>query len=187
MTENLSHYTKNRLAGDYRPFYVGIAILIVVVVILIALLVKDVPEDAGLYLDGADHPPISEQVDEVKLTLGQILRQKKAWQLIVSFGAYQFIIAACMTGGVPTLHPCITSFAYGRREYQSANRIIMAIQLIPYSFAALMMITLISAGKANLAFGILIVIIIVGIAATLSMIKMKDANEEDRSYGKKKA
>ena len=91
---------------------------------------------------------------------------------------------ACMTGGVPTLHPCITSFAYGRREYQSANRIIMAIQLIPYSFAAMMMITLISAGKSNVAFGILIVVIIIGIVATASMLKMKDANYLDRGLGK---
>ena len=91
---------------------------------------------------------------------------------------------ACMTGGVPTMHPCIISYAYGRREYQSANRIILAIQMIPYSFAAMMMITLIGAGKAKLAFGILVVIIVIGIIATCSMLNMKDANYLDRGLGK---
>ena len=93
---------------------------------------------------------------------------------------------ACMTGGVPTMHPCITSFVYGRREYQSANRIIMAIQLIPSAVAAMMMVTLIQAGKGKLAFGILLVVIVIGLIATCSMLKMKDANAADRMYGDKK-
>ncbi len=272
-TSVMTNFIANRLGGDYRPFYVGIAILIIVIVILIAILVKDTPEDAGLYPDGADHPPISEQEEEVKLTVGQVLKMKKSWQLIVSFGAFQFVIAACMgsmavyymslgglevwlmatkwlamgailgipmsyvfgflddrlgsviasvvlglcelipvlclmlqpmggsaplmigwgfgvacmTGGVPTLHPCITSYAFGRREYQSANRIIMAIQLIPYSFAAMMMITLIGAGKGKLAFIILICIIAAGVIAVLTMHGLKDANAADRAYGDKEA
>ena len=272
-TAVMTNFIAKNLGGDYRPFYIGIAIIIVVICLVVAVGIKDTPEEAGLYPDGADHPPKSEEnAEEVKLTVGQVLRQKKAWQLIISFGAFQFTIAACMgsmavrymalgglevwlkavtflaigailgipmsfvfgflddkfgsvkasiilgitelipvlalmfqpmggsvplmvvwgfgvacmTGGVPTLHPCITSFAYGRKEYQSANRIIMAIQLIPYSFAAMMMITLITAGKANVAFIILIVVIIIGIVATASMLKMKDANAADRGLGKQK-
>ena len=92
---------------------------------------------------------------------------------------------ACMTGGVPTLHPCITSYAYGRREYQSANRIIMAIQLIPSAVAAMMMVALIEAGKGTMAYGILIVIIAIGLIATFTMLKMPDANAADRMYGDK--
>ena len=270
-TSVMTSFISKRLGGDYRIFYVGIAIIIVILCIVTAVGIKDTPEEAGLYPDGADHAPTSEAVEEVKLSIGQILRQGKAWKLIISFGAFQFTIAACMgsmavyymslggqdvwlgavkwlamgailgiplsylfgliddklgsvkaslilgitelipvlalmlqpqggsvplmilwgfgvacmTGGVPTLHPCITSYAYGRKEYQSANRIIMTIQLIPYSFAAMMMITLISAGKANAAFSILLVVIIIGIIATASMLKMKDANASDRLYGDK--
>ena len=94
---------------------------------------------------------------------------------------------ACMTGGVPTMHPCITAFAYGRREYQSANRIIMAIQLIPSAVAAMMMVTLMQTGHGTLAYIILLIIIVVGLIAMLPMLKMEDANAAERDYiGKKK-
>lgn len=271
-TSVMMNFIAKRLNGDYRPFYIGIAIIIIVICIIIAVGIKDTPEEAGLYPDGSKTPPKSENHEEVHLNVGQVLKQKKAWQLIIAFGAFQFTIAACMgsmavrymslggldvwlnatkylaigailgipmsyvfgflddkfgsvkasiilgltelipvlalmlqpmggntalmlvwgfgvacmTGGVPTLHPCITSFAYGRKEYQSANRIIMAIQLIPYSFAAMMMTVLIQSGKANAAYIILIVVIVIGIAATASMLKMKDANADDRMYGDKK-
>lgn len=271
-TSVMTIFISNRLGGDYRPFYIAIAILIIVICVIVAVGIKDTPEEAGLYPDGADHAPFSENEEEVKLTVGQVIRQKKAWQLIISYGAFTFIIGACMgsmavryislggidvwlsavkwlslgallgipisylfglvddkvgsvkasillgvtefipvialmlqpqggsvplmvlwgfgvacmTGGVPTMHPCITSYVYGRREYQSANRIIMAIQLIPSSIAAMMMITLISAGKATLAYGILLVIIVIGLIATFTMLKLKDANEADRDYGREK-
>lgn len=270
-TNGMTKLIQNSFHGDYRPFYIGIAILIVVVCIIVAVGIKDRPEDAGLYPDGADHAPKSEETDEIQLTVGQVLRQKKAWLLIVSFGAFQFIInacmgsmairyitlggpdlwvgtavgylaigavlgipmsyvfgflddkfgsviasiilglcefipvialmlqdgtstglmlvwgfgVACMTGGVPTMHPCITSYVYGRREYQSANRIIMAIQLIPSAVAAMMMTALITAGKGTLAYGILIVIVIIGLIATFPMLKIKDANAADRLYADK--
>lgn len=85
------------------------------------------------------------------------------------------------------MHPCITSYVYGRREYQSANRIIMAIQLIPSAVAAMMMVTLIEAGKGKLAFGILLVVIAIGLIATCTLLKTKDANAADRMYGSAKA
>lgn len=268
----MTNLIRNKMGGDYRPFYVGIAVLIIVICIVVAVLVKDTPEDAGLYPDGADHAPKSEAGDEVALTVGQVLKQKKAWLLIVSFGAFTFIInacmgsmairfitlggpelwvgtavkylgigavlgipmsyvfgflddkfgsvkasiilgicefipvlclmlqpqggsvplmlgwgfgVACMTGGVPTMHPCITSFVYGRREYQAANRIIMAIQLIPSAVAAMMMTLLIESGKAMMAYVILCVIIVVGLITTISMLRMKDANAADRMYADK--
>jgi len=267
----MTNLIQNKFHGDYRPFYYGIAILIVVIIVVVALFVKDTPEDAGLYPDGADHAPKSETGDEVNLTVGQVLKEKRAWQLIISYGAFTFIInacmgsmavryitlggievwlkavvylgigailgipmsyvfgflddkfgsikasivlgvceiipvvclmlqpmggsvplmiawgfgVACMTGGVPTMHPCITGYVYGRKEYQSANRIIMAIQLIPSAVAAMMMVSLISAGKATLAYIILLVIIAIGLIATISMRNLKDANAADRMYGDK--
>ena len=266
-TAGMTGLIRGNFGGDYRPFYIGIAVLLVVVAIIVGFAIKDTPEEAGLYPDGADHAPKSEAGgEEVKLTIKDILTTKKGWQVIISFGALTFIInacmgsmamryltlgdgvwptatkylaigailgipmsyvfgflddkfgsvkasiilglcefipvlclmlqdgtstglmigwgfgVACMTGGVPTMHPCITSYVYGRREYQSANRIIMAIQLVPSAVAAMMMTILIQSGKATMAYGILIAIIIIGLIATFPMLKMKDANAADRMY-----
>ena len=82
----------------------------------------------------------------------------------------------CMTGGTPALHPASISFAFGRRAYQSANRIIMAIQLIPSAVGASIMIALIDAGKGVQGYWILFAIVVFGIATTIPMFKMKDAN-----------
>ena len=79
---------------------------------------------------------------------------------------------ACMTGGVPTMHPASISFAFGRREYQSANRIIMAIQLIPCSFGASIMMALIQTGKGMLAWGGVLAVVILVINFVLPMINM---------------
>lgn len=270
-TAGMTSLIAKQFGGDYRPFYIGVVVLIVVVLLVVAFCIKDTPEEAGLYPDGADHAPASETGDEVHLTVGQVLKEKKAWQLIISYGAFTFIInacmgsmairyitlggievwlgatkylaigailgipmsyifgllddklgsvkasmvlglcelipvlclmlqpmggsvplmigwgfgVACMTGGVPTLHPCITAYVYGRREYQSANRIIMAIQLIPSAVAAMMMTMLITSGKAMVGYGILIAIIVAGLIATATMLKIEDANAADRSYGAK--
>lgn len=271
-TATFTRIIEKNMGGDYRPFYYGLTVLIVVIAILVAFLIKDTPEEAGLFPDGADHAPISEEAAEEQVTLGEVLRDKKAWQLIVSYGAIFFVMAACMgsmavyymslggpevwikattylaigailgipmsyvfgflddrfgsfkasivlclcgfiapaalmvqpmggsvpmmvlwgfgvaclTGGMPTLHPCITAYCYGRRKYQSANRIIMAIQLIPYSFAAQMMIAFINAGKGKLAYGILLVIMAVGLITIFTMKNIKDANAADRMYAEKK-
>ena len=91
---------------------------------------------------------------------------------------------ACMTGGVPTMHPASITYAYGRREYQSANRIIMAIQLIPSAFAAMMMAALIQSGKGVLAYGICVVVIIIGLIATVALRKVPDAMAADRDFAK---
>jgi OFA family oxalate/formate antiporter-like MFS transporter len=260
--------------GDYRMFYVIIAILICIIALILGVGLKDTPEECGLHPDGADHAPKSEAEEETKLTVRDVLSSKIGWQLIISFGAFQFIInacmgsmaarymslgasagdpsvwltavkflsigaalgipmsyvfgilddkigsikasiilgltelipviglmlqpqggnvplmlvwgigVACMTGGVPTMHPCITAYCYGRREYQSANRIIMAIQLIPSAVAAMMMTMFIQAGKAQIGYIVLIVIIIIGIVTMITMKNVKDANAADRMYAK---
>ena len=302
-TSAMTTYISTSLGGDYRPFYVGICVLLVVVAVLTALLLKDYPEQAGLYPDGAAEPPKSEaNAEEVHLTAKQVLSQKKSWMLIVNFGAFQFVInccmasmvvwfmylcqsnwdlvaataaergmdglfagtgpmflfvgyavrwlsvgvligiamsfvfgviddkfgtpiatlllgiteffpviglmaqanavattgapsvpmlilwgfgVACMTGGVPTMHPASMSFTFGRREYQSANRIIMAIQLIPSAVAATIMMSLIQSGHGTAAWIMVLVVVVIGIVATIPMFKMQDANAADRDSGKK--
>ena len=298
-TSGMTTFIANNLGGDYRPFYYGIAVLLVVVAVLVALILRDKPEDVGLYPDGADHAPKSESDDSVELTVGEVLKKGKSWLLICNYGALTFIInacmgsmvvwfvhlcvtnaaaveagalggmfmgmgglqgagamalfvgqavkwlsvgailgipmsfifgviddklgtpiativlgitellpifglmsqanavattgscnvpmlilwgfgVACMTGGVPTLHPASIGFMFGRKEYQAANRVIMAIQLIPSAVAAMMMTVLINSGKGIVGYWILFAIVIFGIVTTLPMLKMKDAMAEDR-------
>lgn len=301
-TSVMTNFISTHLNGDYRPFYVGICIVLVIIAILVGLLLKDTPEQAGLYPDGSDHPPVSEAgtTDEVHLTVGQVLSQAKAWWLIISYGIFQYIInacmasmvawftylavtnadliaagpmggffaelgglegqgamvlfigqatkwlsvgailgipisflfgviddklgsvktsillgitelipvvglmyqhfavkstgacsvpmlivwgfgVACMTGGVPTMHPCITAFAYGRREYQSANRIIMAIQLIPMAFSATISAYFINKGLGVQYWVAMLVLIVIGIISLFPLLKLKDANAADRA------
>ena len=298
-TSVMTSFISRRLGGDYRPFYIGIAVVLVAVAVLTALLLRDKPEDVGLFPDGADHPPLSEQEPEEKLTVRQILSMKKSWLMICNYGAYQFIVitcmaslaawftwlcvnnaevvaagplgglfaelgglkgtgastlfigqatkwlsvgavlgipmsflfgwindklgtpaaslilgitelftviglmtqagavaatgccsvpmlilwgfgVGCMTGGCPALHPASINFAFGRRAYQSANRVIMSIQLIPAAVGVSIMIALIDAGKGLLGYWILLAIVLFGIATTVPMFMMKDANAADR-------
>ena len=272
----MTNLIANHWNGDYRPFYVGITVVLVVIAILTRFLLRDTPEEVGLYPDGADHAPLSEDnadADEIHMTVKQVLSEKRAWLLIVSYGAFQFIInccmssmairyislgglevwlaatkwlsvgailgifmsyvfgwlddkygtiiasialgvsellpvcmlmfmpeggnvgmeilwgfgVACMTGGVPTMHPASITYAYGRREYQSANRIIMAIQLIPSAFAAMMMAALIQSGKGFTAYLICVIVIVVGLIATLMLRSVPDAMAADRAYNKENA
>ena len=80
------------------------------------------------------------------------------------------------------MHPASMTYAYGRREYQSANRIIMAIQLVPSALAAYMMAALIQGGKATLAYGICVVVVAIGLIATWMMRKIPDAMAADRAF-----
>lgn len=299
-TSVMTSFISRHLGGDYRPFYIGIAIVLAAMAALTALLLRDRPEDVGLFPDGSDHTPVSESSGEEPLTVKQVLSMKKSWLMICNFGAYQFIVitcmaslaawftylcvtnaevvaagplgtlfaelgglkgtgastlfigqatkwlsvgailgipmsfvfgwindklgtpaaslilgvtelctvvglmtqhsavaatgscsvpmlilwgfgVGCMTGGCPALHPASISFAFGRRSYQSANRVIMAIQLIPSAVGASIMIALIDAGKGMLGYWILFAIVLFGIATTIPMFRMQDANAADRS------
>jgi MFS transporter, OFA family, oxalate/formate antiporter len=300
-TSVMTTFIATHLKGDYRPFYVGICVVLVLIAIMVGTLLKDTPEDAGLYPDGADHPPVSEagQDKEVHMTVKEVLSQSKAWWLILSFGIFQFIInacmasmvswytwlvvanadtvaagpmgamfegmgglagsgamvlfvgqatkwlsvgallgipmsylfgvlddkigsvkasiilgvtelipifglmyqnfavketgalsvpilvlwgfgVACMTGGVPTMHPSLMASAYGRLEYQSANRIIMAIQLIPAAFAAVISAYFINSGKGVQYWIVMMILVVIGICSLLPLLKVKDANAEER-------
>lgn len=299
-TSVMTNFISNNLGGDYRPFYYGLCIVLVIIAILSCCLLRDYPEDVGLFPDGSDTAPKSEaDNDEINLTVGQVLKMKKSWIMIVNFGIYQFIInacmasmvawfthlvvtnvdtvaagvmggqfagmggmegagvmvlfvgqatkwlslgaiigipmsfifgviddklgtpvaslvlgiteflpviglmaqksavaatgscnvpmlvlwgfgVACMTGGVPTMHPASISFAFGRREYQAANRIIMAIQMIPCAFAAQIMAALINSSNDMSGWIMCLVLIVIGLIFTLPMFKMKDSNAADR-------
>ncbi len=255
--------------------YIVLGIIILVMAAVTQFLMKDAPEDAGLYPDGADSAPKSEADPEKQesITVGKLLSEGRAWQLIISYGILQFAImcmmafmavrynsltpadnqgpplfvkalpylsagaiagipmsfvlgwiddklgsvkaslvlnilfffaviplaimpvggnkalmlvwafgVACMTGGVPTMHPCITSYAYGRHLYQAANKWIMTIQAIPMAFAVAFMAAMNDAGKLTMAYYIIIGLLIVSFITILTMMKMPDANAADRDY-----
>jgi len=98
--------------------------------------------------------------------------------IIWSFGV------ACMVGGLPTMHPCVTSYVYGRKHYMEANKWIMTIQAIPMAFALAFMGAFNSAGNLTQAYYVLIALLIISFITLLTMRNIRDANEEDRDYAK---
>ncbi|WP_426350334.1 MFS transporter [Alloiococcus sp. CFN-8] len=91
---------------------------------------------------------------------------------------------ACMTGGVPTMHPCVTSYVYGRKLYMSANKWIMTIQAIPMAFALTFMGAFNKAGQLSTAYYIMIGMLVVSLITIITMRNIPDANAADRDYGK---
>ncbi len=91
---------------------------------------------------------------------------------------------ACMTGGLPTMHPCVTSYVYGRKKYMAANKWIMTIQAIPMAFGLTFMGAFNQAGMLTTAYYILLGLLVVSFVTILSMKNIPDANAADRDYAK---
>lgn len=112
---------------------------------------------------------------------------------IMPVGGNTFLMAmwafgvACMTGGLPTMHPCITSYVYGRKQYMEANKWIMTIQAIPMSFALTFMGIFNQMGKLTQAYYVLIGLLVISLITILTMWNIPDANVADREYGAKLA
>lgn len=93
---------------------------------------------------------------------------------------------ACMTGGLPTMHPCVTSYVYGRKHYMAANKWIMTIQAIPMAFSLTFMGTFNQMGNLTMAYYVMCGLLVVSFVTILSMKNIPDANAADRDYGAKK-
>ncbi|HHV10608.1 MAG TPA: MFS transporter [Clostridiales bacterium] len=91
---------------------------------------------------------------------------------------------ACMTGGLPTMHPCVTSYVYGRKHYMAANKWIMTIQAIPMAFALTFMGAFNQMGQLTTAYYIMIGLLVVSFIVIMTMKNIPDANEADRDYSK---
>ncbi len=299
-TSVMTTFISNNFGGDYRPFYYGIAVILVVIAVLTAALLADKPEDVGLYPDGADHPPLSEEEQQDVASVGEVLGMSKTWIMIINFGCFNFIInacmasmvawfthlvvtnidvvstgamagmfegmgglegagamvlfvgqaakwlsvgailgipmsfvfgviddklgtpiaciclgiteflpvtgllvqksavastgscnvpmlilwgfgVACMTGGVPTMNPASVGYAFGRREYATASRVVLAIQLIPMAFSAQIMQATFAMDNDVVGFYMLYAIIIVGILFCIPMFGWGDAMAADRT------
>jgi Na+/melibiose symporter-like transporter len=69
---------------------------------------------------------------------------------------------AGMSGGTGTLHPSITTYVYGRKLYQAANRWIMTVQSIIMAFAIYFMSAIMDkTGSLALAYEIMIILIVI--------------------------
>ena len=260
-----------------KSAYLAIAGVLILMGVLTAFALKDNPEDAGLFPDGADQAPLSEKNDAgVTVSLKEILTDSRAWKLIISYGILQFVIVAmmaymavryitlgtpedvpnlfvskallwlsvgaaagipmsyvlgyiddklgsikaslvliilyffavvplaimpvggsiplmivwafgvaCMTGGMPTMHPCVTNYVYGRKKYMAANKWIMTIQAIPMAFAIAFMGFFNQMGRLTTAYYVLMGLLVVAFITVLTMRNIPDANAADRDYGKK--
>ena len=91
---------------------------------------------------------------------------------------------ACMTGGVPTMHPCSVSYVYGRKKYQGANKWIMTIQAIIMAFALYYMGFFFERGMAETAYYGMLIMLVVSLMTIITMWKVPDANAADRDYKK---
>ncbi len=89
---------------------------------------------------------------------------------------------ACMTGGLLTLDPCITSYVYGRQKYMSANKWKFTIQSIPAAFAMAFMATFNQHGDLTSAYAVILCLLIIPLGIFISMLGLRDANEADRDY-----
>lgn len=91
---------------------------------------------------------------------------------------------ACMTGGVPTMHPCSVSYVYGRKMYQGANKWIMTIQAIIMAFALYYMGFFFERGMAETAYYGMLIMLVVSLITIITMWNVPDANAADRDYKK---
>jgi len=259
--------------GKLDTTYAMMGAVVILLAVGFALFLKDDPEHAGLFPDGAGHKPASEEEEAEEVTLKEIITSKKAWQLIISYGIMQFVInammaymffryvglggmelwnpkalaflsvgaalgipmsfvlgwvddklgtvkasiflnllfflpvialafmpeggnwimmalwsfgVACMTGGVPTMHPCSVSFVYGRRKYQDANKWIMTIQAIIMAFSIYYMGYFFEIGKPALAYYGMIIMLVISLITIFTMWNIPDANAADRDFVSKK-
>ena len=110
-------------------------------------------------------------------------------------GVWAFGVS-CMTGGMPTMHPAVTSYVYGRKKYQAANKWIMTIQAIIMALAIPYMVHFVGVATADgppdytkmtPAYIGMIIMLVVSMVVMLTMFKIPDANLLDREYGQKKA
>jgi MFS family permease len=112
---------------------------------------------------------------------------------VALIGVWAFGVA-CMTGGMPTMHPAVTSYVYGRKKYQAANKWIMTIQAVIMAFAIPYMVHFVGAATADgppdytkmtPAYTGMIIMLVVSLVVILTMFKIPDANLLDREYGQK--
>ena len=88
----LTHGTNTAGIG---PTYIVVAIAVVILTVIIAVVLKDKPESWGLFPDGKETIPDSQEGEE-NMTLKEVLSDKLAWPTIISYGLMGFMIVGVM-------------------------------------------------------------------------------------------
>ena len=75
---------------------------------------------------------------------------------------------AGVTGGTPNLHPSMTAYVFGRKNYQAANRYIMTIQAVFQAFATMFMSKVADiTGSFRPGYAIMFVMVVVALVCLL--------------------
>ncbi len=105
---------RTTLSGDYRPFYLAAAIALALLALAARFLLRDRPEDAGLYPDGDGRAPSAvPEAEAPPMSLSETLKDRRTWLALIALGALTFASAGCLGfleprlvvrgGGGPTL------------------------------------------------------------------------------------
>ena len=98
------------LGGDYRPFYLAVAVLLALLALVARYLLRDRPEDAGLYPDGEGRAPAGE--GDGPASLARLMRDGRLWLVLLAAFMLAFAAAGVLEflegrllakGGGPTL------------------------------------------------------------------------------------
>ncbi|MGB4657892.1 MAG: MFS transporter, partial [Mobilitalea sp.] len=93
----ISVLTKASNTVGIKSAYIIMGIVVILIGLATAFFMKDTPEDAGLFPDGAEKAPLSEKDDSEPISLKKLLSESRAWKLIISYGIMQFVINAMMS------------------------------------------------------------------------------------------
>ncbi len=89
---------------------------------------------------------------------------------------------AGITGGTGTLHPSLTTYVYGRKNYQAANRWIMTVQSVIMAFGIYFMSTIMdTTGSLNLAYQIMLGLIVIAIICLVIIGRKPDLDRSQQN------
>ena len=91
----VANFIQTRLGGDHRPFYLALAAVLALMALAVRFLLRDRPEDAGLYPDGDGYAP-DEGPEPGPLTVGGVWKMGRTWLLLLAFGGYCVAAAGVM-------------------------------------------------------------------------------------------
>ena len=122
---SVAGFIQTRLGGDGRPFYLAVAAALALLALAVGSLLRDRPEDTGLYPDGAGFAPEGEtDGTQEPMRAAQLLKSGRFWLVLAVTGALAAAAAGCLGtvearlaakagGGVTLLHDAAPWLALG--------------------------------------------------------------------------